>query len=96
VALVDRFGRRVSIQLSEVLPLHTQFPAEIYRLPLWNEEYIKDASEPVFQSYRIPLAAFLARDPEFDLSNIREVRFIFDQSGSGQILLDEIGFDLVP
>lgn len=96
VALVDRFGRRVSIPLSEVLPLHTQFPAEIYRLPLWNEEYLEDASEPVFQGYRIPLAVFLARDPDFELSNLREIRFLFDRTESGQVLLDEIGFDLVP
>lgn len=94
IALIDVHGQRATIQLAEILPLHTQFPAEIYRLPLFNEEYIEDASEPVFQGYRIPLEAFLDANPSFDLADLKEIRFIFGDQVDGKVFLDEIGFDL--
>lgn len=96
VVLVDQWGNQASLTLSEVLPLQTQFPAEISRLPLWNESYFKEAGEEVFQTYRIPLAQFTAKTPGLDLDGIREIRFQFDQTPSGLVYLDEIGFDLVP
>ncbi len=96
VALIDSLNQRAVIQISEILPLQTQFPAEIYRIPLWNEEYIEDASEAVFQGYRIRLQAFLEINPALDLDNLKEIRFLFDDPVDGKIYLDEIGFDLVP
>ena len=96
VALIDDLGRRAVIRLSDILPLQTQFPAEIYRIALWNEEYIEDASEAVFQSYRIPLQVFLEINPDLDLAGLKEIRFIFDDQVDGKIYLDEIGFDLIP
>lgn len=96
VVLVDRWGNRAAIPISAVLPLQTQFPAEISRLALWNKSYFKAASEEVFQTYRIPLVQFLEASPGFDMDDITEIRFQFDQSNSGLVYLDEIGFDLVP
>lgn len=94
--LEDREGRIATMTISSVMPLQTQFPAQISRLPLWNESYYKDASEEVFQTYRIPLADFLAVNSSLDLTEIYQVRFEFDQTPKGLVYLDEIGFDLVP
>lgn len=96
VVLIDRWGNQASIPLSEVLPLQTQFPAEISRLPLWNDAYFKEASEEVLQTYRIPLRLFIAETRGFDLQGLREIRFQFDQTAPGTIYLDAIGLDLVP
>jgi dienelactone hydrolase len=95
VEIRDTSGKTASVILSNVLPLQTQFPADIYRLDLWNEEYIKEESEAVFQSYRIPLEAFLNDNPTLDLSKIQSIRFVFDQTESGEVYLDGIGFDIV-
>ncbi len=96
VVLVDRWGNRASVRLSDVLPLQTQFPAEISRLPVWNEEYYKEASEEVFQTYRISLGVFAAETLGLDIAGLQEIRFQFDQASPGVVYLDEIGFDLVP
>ncbi|MFN2146560.1 MAG: MFS transporter, partial [Anaerolineales bacterium] len=96
MVLVDRWGNQASIRLSDLLPLQTQFPAEISRLAVWNESYYKEASEEVFQTYRIPLNVFADVTPGLDLAGLKEIRFQFDQSPSGSVYLDEIGFDLVP
>lgn len=95
IVLVDEDNQRAEVHLSDVLPLHTQFPALINKMPVWNEEYYKDSSEEVFQTYRIPLKVFLEDYPSLDLSNLRQIRFEFDRVPSGTIYLDDIGFDLL-
>lgn len=96
VVLVDRFGNQASIPLSGVIPLQTQFPAEISRLPLWNEAYYKEISEEVFQSYRLPLELFADENPDLIVGALQQIIFEFDQSSSGIVYLDEIGFDTQP
>ncbi|MBN2044219.1 MAG: hypothetical protein JW757_04290 [Anaerolineales bacterium] len=94
VVLTDLHGERAVIRLSQILPLQTQFPAEISRIALWNEEYYENESEPVFQGYRIPLQDFLEENPSLSLTGIKQIRFVFDDPVDGKIYLDEIGFDL--
>jgi hypothetical protein len=96
VVLKDRYGRQTVVLASDVLPLQTQFPAEISRLSSWNEYLYKSASEPVLQSYRIPLSVFLAESPDLDLDNLSSITFRFDQPPAGTLYLDDIGFDLIP
>ena len=96
ILLEDRSGRIAKLPVSSVIPLQTQFPAQISKLTLWNESYYKEASEEVFQTYRIPLAVFLAANSSLDLNEIDQIRFVFDQTPKGLVYLDEIGFDLIP
>jgi dienelactone hydrolase len=96
VVMIDQLGRGVSIPITEVLPLQSQFPAIFYKIDTWNQEFYNTLSEPVFQTYRIPLSLFLARNPDLDTSRIREIRFVFDQMDQGRVFLDEVGFDLTP
>ena len=93
IVLTDSHNAQAELQLSDVLPLQIQFPAEISRLPLWNEEYYEDASEPVFQGYRISLHQFLDVNPGLSLENLREIQFVFNDEVDGKLYLDEIGFD---
>jgi hypothetical protein len=48
-------------------------------------------SEPIFQSFEFPLAAFVAADPAFDPTTLTAVRFIFDRSPAGVVVLDDLG-----
>ena len=49
-------------------------------------------SEPIFQSFEFPLAAFVEADPVFDPANLTTVRFIFDRTPAGVVVLDDLGF----
>ncbi len=49
-------------------------------------------SEPIFQSFAFPLAAFVKADPAFDPTTLTSVRFIFDRSPAGVVVLDDLGF----
>ena len=96
ILLRDKSGQQAALILSEVLPLQTQFPAEISRLAVWNEGYYKDSSEEVFQTYRIELKYFLLQNPGLRLKELSEIRFEFSQTSAGMVYLDDVGFDLLP
>ncbi len=49
-------------------------------------------SEAIFQSFEFPLTAFMEADPSFDPATITTVRFIFDLTPAGVIVLDDLGF----
>jgi hypothetical protein len=49
-------------------------------------------SEPIFQSFEFPLADFVEANPAFDPSTVTTVRFIFDRTPAGVVVLDDIGF----
>jgi dienelactone hydrolase len=94
VMLVDERGRKASVPLSEVLLLSTQMPVKFTKIKVWDEEIFENETERVFQSVRIPLALFVEDNPSLSLDTLKEIRFVFDQTSSGTISLDEIGFDL--
>lgn len=55
-----------------------------------RDRYVK-ASEPVFQSIAIPLAAFAAQDPRFNPAKLKVIRLQFDRTPERVILVSEIG-----
>ena len=52
----------------------------------------KSATEPVLQTYEIPLSDFAAASPTFDPGRLQQIRFRFDRTRAAVILLDEVGF----
>jgi hypothetical protein len=48
--------------------------------------------ELVLQSYSVPLRDFVARNASFDPTRVRHIRFVFEPTIAGTIILDEIGF----
>jgi dienelactone hydrolase len=93
VVLLDQRGRKANVQLSEVLNLSTQMLSQFTKIEMWDEEIFENETELVFQSVRIPLALFKEDNPSLSLELVKEIRFVFDQTASGTISLDEIGFD---
>ena len=96
ILLVDSADQKAELVLSTIMPLQTQFPAEISRLQVWNDEYYQEFSEEVFQTYRIRLGEFLQQNPSLNLEELDQIRFDFNQMDHGLIYLDDIGFDLIP
>lgn len=95
IVLKDHFGQEAGVLASDILPLQTQFPAEISRLASWNEAFYKKESEPVLQSYRILLSLFLADNPNLRLDALESIAFRFNQHPAGVLYLDDVGFDMV-
>ena len=64
----------------------------MYRRAGRDKQRFANVYEIVLQTYAIPLADFSRAAPGFDPSRITRVRWRFDRSIAGTILLDNIGF----
>lgn len=50
------------------------------------------SSEAVFQHFEFPLGGFVISNPAFDPADLAQVRFIFDRTVEGVVVLDNVGF----
>jgi hypothetical protein len=91
VELMDRSGHAVRLPLSSFSYLQPQIVMTLMKAPFMNITG-PSPSEPIFQSFEFPLAAFVQADPVFDPASLATVRFIFDRTAAGVVVLDDIGF----
>ena len=95
VELETAAGARASLRVGELEALP---PPLTIRLFKWAgiEKRMRDGAAEVDQvltRYVVPLDLFAARAADFDFSAIRVVRFVFDQTATGSVLLDNIGVE---
>jgi len=78
------------LPLSRVFPLPTTLRVTFTKWPYLDRAFYFAKTEPVFQTYEMPLGMFAA--PGWHPARIREIRFVFDRTPSGTIVLDAVGF----
>jgi hypothetical protein len=90
VQVVDARGRTAKVLLNRYGPVRRPIKIRIARR---DDQQYRGDSEMVLQSYSIPLGDFeVASDDGLDLTRLTEVRFLFDESVAGSVVLDEVGF----
>jgi hypothetical protein len=90
VELTDADGISGKVLLNRYGPVRT--PIEI-RIARRDDQQFAGNTEMVLQGYSIPLTDFQrASSGGLDLSRVTEVRFLFDETKAGTVVLDEIGF----
>jgi hypothetical protein len=89
VELTSANGASVRLPLSRFRAMPVMLTARM--LKLWNENAVYDKpSEPVLQSFVLPLSAFVRADARFDPSTLGVIRLIFDRSPEGLVALDDV------
>jgi hypothetical protein len=96
VELAALDGSTARLPLSHVAPLPRALRVTFTKWPYWERTRYKSPTEPVLQTYAIPLGDFLEANPEFDFGILEQIRFRFDRTRSAVILLDNVGFDIGP
>ena len=89
VQLIDSTGQKVSFPLRRFAPLQREIEVVIKKADFITDE---KQSEKVFQTFYFPTADLRSINPDFKISGLRVVKFIFDRSESGVIVIDNIGF----
>lgn len=99
VELVDAHGAVAALAANRYGVLPPPMPARLEKSrqvsKLLGYDFFPRVSTPyerVLQSFEIPLPAFTAANLEFDSSQIRMIRFRFNDENPGKVYLDEIGF----
>jgi dienelactone hydrolase len=91
VELRDRDGESASLPLSTVGPIHPALPVRIAKWEWLEKKFFKMFSERIFQTYQIPISYFTEKNATLKPAKIETIRFVFDRSPKGMIMLDDVG-----
>jgi len=94
IELCDADGDSALLPLSTVGPIHPPLTVRLTKWK-WREKNLWDmSSERLLQTYEIPMSIFMESSAAFDPAKLQAVRFIFDRSPKGKIMLDDIGMSM--
>jgi predicted dienelactone hydrolase len=91
IALEDSDGESARVPLSTVGPIHPALSVRIAKWEWLEKKFFKMFSERIFQTYQIPISHFTENNAAFNPTKLETIRFVFDRSPKGTIMLDEIG-----
>ena len=89
IELTDQRGQMISFPLSRFSALQREMEVRI-----WKADFLKGekSSEKVFQKFAFPLSELRALNPIFSPNQLHRIRFVFDKSENGVVVLDNVGF----
>jgi dienelactone hydrolase len=89
VEVMDAAGEEACLPLSHFALLQPQLKGRLGKAGFMSPF---PASEAVLQHFEFPLADFVAVNPAFDPTRLAQVRFVFDRTEAGVVVLDNVGF----
>jgi dienelactone hydrolase len=92
IELCDSEGHCAALPLSSVGPVPPALPVRLAKWKWLEEKSIQTLSERIMQTYEMPFHSFIEKNSLLDPSRLENIRFIFDRSDNGIIMLDDIGF----
>ena len=92
VVAIDAGGHEARVALSTYGPVRRPLQAYVYRRAGRDKERFANPYEIVPQTYAIPLADFKQAVPGFDPARLVSVRWTFDRTEKGTVILDHVGF----
>lgn len=92
VAMEAENGAIARVPLSRFGTLLPPIEVHFMKLEPLDRKFYKSPSEPVFQTFRLPLRTFAAQNTGFDPAKLKIVRFEFDRTPSRVVIVSEIGF----
>jgi dienelactone hydrolase len=96
VEVEDATGRTARLAVGDYAPIRDPLKITVLRRRDREAQRGGASSELVLQSVDIPVADFVAANPDLDPASIRAVRLVFDRSESGEVVVDDVGFSLLP
>lgn len=91
LTLVDGTGAEASLPLSRFGPLRAPLEVRVLRRRDQEESRFSTLFELVGHHFSLPLADFAAANPAFRAEDLREIRFVFDRTSSGEVILSQVG-----
>ncbi len=92
IEATDAAGRTALVPLSTYGVVRRPLEAYVYRRAGRDKQRFANVYEIVLQTYTLPLADFARATTGFDPSRITRVRWLFNRTVAGTVILDNIGF----
>ncbi|MDQ8736683.1 alpha/beta hydrolase [Paenibacillus sp. LHD-38] len=87
-------GESSELALADIMPVsppaYTAFMTISWLEKRMKEEKYKESTEPVFQTFTVPIEQFIPDDSSIESQQIRKITFRFT-NGPGKVMLDDIG-----
>jgi dienelactone hydrolase len=90
VELVGRDGSTARLPLSRFGVIAPPLEVRITRTDYTESRY--PGVEPVLQTFRLPLSAFVESSPTLKVDEIATVSLVFDRESEGVVIVDRVGF----
>lgn len=87
IELKDNHGHQISFPLSRCSYLQPQIAKNINKFRIFDEA---PNSEAIPEFFYFDIATLADSNPKFQVNDIQQIRFVFDQTKSGSIVLDDI------
>ncbi|WP_053216026.1 alpha/beta hydrolase family protein [Guptibacillus hwajinpoensis] len=84
-------GETATVLLSDIMPLHPVLPVRHTKTVYFEKDRYGEPTEPVLQTFNIPMSYFMKDNPSIDLKKIDALAFQFNQPSKGRIFIDQIG-----
>ncbi|WP_405414859.1 hypothetical protein [Maribacter sp. Asnod1-A12] len=91
IQLTDESGQTSALKVSEIKGITKPLKTRFTKFKFLDKEMIGEDWEVQLQTYHFPMQAFSNINPEFNVEAISSIKFIFDQTEYGVVVLDEIG-----
>lgn len=96
IEAIDAAGTRVSLPLSAYGVARRPLEVTVMRRAGADKRSFGSLAELVPQTYVIRLTDFRDKDPRFDPSQLRAVRWVFDRTIAGTVFVTDIGLSNIP
>ena len=95
IEIKDATGESASLILSSYGPIRRPLQMDILRRRDLEEQAYEQNYEFVLQTFSIPLADFIEQNEKLELRKLSEIRFVFDLTPQGSVLVDDIGISFL-
>ena len=92
IEVQDSGGEVARLPLSRYGPVRKPLQIKILRRKSQEERRFANSFDLVLQSYSILLQDFLEKNPRLVIGQLRAIRFLFDITPAGTVVVDDIGF----
>jgi dienelactone hydrolase len=92
VELTDAAGVTARLPLSTFGAIRRPLETRIMRREKRDKAQFSSLFEIVLQTYVLPFSDFVAVSPRLDPTRLRSIRFVFDRTTAGTVVLDDVGF----
>jgi len=91
VQVSDEQGQRSSIKISSIKAIPKPLKTRFTKFEFLDKEMIGEDWEVQLQTYHFPLNAFVDKNVNLNVKELKAITLLFDQTPYGVLVLDEIG-----
>jgi len=91
IQLTDELGQTTVLKVSDIKGIPKPLKTRFTKFKFLDKEMIGEDWEIQLQTYHFPIETFTTTNSDFNLEQLDTIKFIFDQTEYGVVVVDEIG-----